>query len=338
MTGDLTEPSKRNDKSIYTQNLDTSEVKIKVLLLLVAYKSSSLVWSPSTLQQVRVWNFLQSWSLQVLYCCSLVCIFVRVCIDGVRMMTKCNVCVADHCSHTWCICSLRGQWDFSVQSSVAVRENDRVCPARHQRFALQRVRLLVRVRGLGDSRGWRGQVRVCECRWGSSKKKRKRSQESHPAGAVKFMTSVTRRAGRFLDAQPSVTFPTSSTMTSPVQTNRWPAQVRRRSAAPVCVCRCVIAVPLCHSIIHFHKYTPRKPNLCADSPASWQRPTIFVKPPSVSATGWQRTASLSTPTTPRTRTWILKCTARTDHRASPRSTNQNPLIQLNLTDKGDFCF
>lgn len=59
-------------------------------------------------------------------------------------------------------------------------------------------------------------ARTSECK----KKERKPSQVNRPAGVVELMTSVTRRAGRFLDAQKSLTFPTSSTMSSPVQTNR----------------------------------------------------------------------------------------------------------------------
>lgn len=51
--------------------------------------------------------------------------------------------------------------------------------------------------------------------------------------------------------------------------------------------------------------------LCPDSPVLPQPPTMCVKPPSASATEWLRTASLSTPTTPNTRTWTLN-TASTD--------------------------
>lgn len=163
MTGDPTESSKRNDNIFIHRIWTRQRWKLRSSSSSWPIRAAaSTVWSPSTLQQVWVWNFLQSWSLQVLYCCSLVCIFVHVCIDGVcvwwpNVMNVLMVC----CSHTWCICSLCGQWDFSVQSSVALWENDRVCPARHQRFALQWVRLLVRVRGFGDSRRWRGQVRPC---------------------------------------------------------------------------------------------------------------------------------------------------------------------------------
>lgn len=58
--------------------------------------------------------------------------------------------------------------------------------------------------------------------------KRKSSQVCFsPAAAVKFTTNVTKRAGRFLDVRPSATFHTSSFMSSPVQNNRWPAQVSR---------------------------------------------------------------------------------------------------------------
>lgn len=144
------------------------------------------------------------------------------------------VCVLIVCSsHAQHICSLCGQWDFSVQSPVAVWANDRVCPARCQRSAVQRVRLLVRVRGFRDSRWWSGQVQPCF--WGAVRASKKKTFSGCcPAGAVKFTTSVTRRAGRCPDAQLSVTFPTSSTTSSPVQTNRWPAQVRHRSAGSVC--------------------------------------------------------------------------------------------------------
>lgn len=133
------------------------------------------------------------------------------------------------CSSAQHICSLYGQ----SKSPVAVWANDRVCPARRQRSAVQRVRVLVRVRGFWDSR-WRcGQVRPCL--WGAGRvSKKKTFSGCCPAGAVKFTTSVTRRAGGCPDAQPSVTFPTSSTMSSPVQTNRWPAQVRHRSAGSAC--------------------------------------------------------------------------------------------------------
>lgn len=161
MTGDLTELSTRNDKVFIHRICTRRRWRLR---------SSSSSWPIRAAAsqfgfRLRVWNFLQSWSLQVLYCCSLVCIFVHV--WRLCLMTKCNVCVDGVymlivcCSHTWCICSLCGQWDLSVQSAVAVWENDRVCPARHQRFALQRVRLLVRVRGFGDSRRWRGQVWLC---------------------------------------------------------------------------------------------------------------------------------------------------------------------------------
>lgn len=156
-----------------------------------------------------------------------------VCMMTKRMWWRCLYVLIVCSSHAQHICSLCGQWDFAVQSPVAVWANDRVCPARRQRFVVQRVRLLVRVRGFGDSRWRSGQV--WPCLWGAVRvSKRKTFSGCGPAGAVKFMTSVTRRAGRCLDAQLSVTFPTSSTTSSPVQTNGWPAQVRLRSAGSVC--------------------------------------------------------------------------------------------------------
>lgn len=87
------------------------------------------------------------WCLSTMIKCMSMCVFV------------CVLTLTTRCSPAWCVCSLRGQWDVKVQSSVAVCPNDRVCSARHQRVEVQRIRLLVRGRRFGDSRRRRGQVR-----------------------------------------------------------------------------------------------------------------------------------------------------------------------------------
>lgn len=79
-----------------------------------------------------------------------------------------------------------------------------------------------------------------------------------------------------------------------------------------------------HKILKAHKWAQRSHFVLTR--LSSQRSTISVKPPSASATEWHRTASLGTPTTPRTRTWIPKSTVWTEHRTCPPKQEWKPFL------------